>query len=158
MNMLFKLLKFLALLMLFCLSVWIITLLSSYLLSRWTPAQSKAEIYGICYVAIADEQAFISIKALSNQAISHADHLSKQQDFNYWQLTTDGEIKQVYYDSDDYFSWFRYRIVNHQIEPISCRVVGPANGALGLAISILLFLMISWTRRFIIGASYDNRK
>ncbi len=120
--------------------------LSSYL-HTWTP-QSTDEISYICYVAVDSKEQFIPFKLATNQPPTNKKTDAKQNGFDSWKLSTENQIKVVEYHGDDYNSVFRYRINNHQVEPLSCRTFGIADGMLGFFLTILLFILLDWGQRF----------
>ncbi len=143
----YGLLKAIAYLLLFIVVAMVISFGSSFLLSTWTP-DSGDKIYSICYVAVENEKQFVKFKHLANQLPTHQENLSKKEGFDHWELTTDNQIKTVSYQGDDYASWFRYRLHDKQIEPLSCRVFNIGNGMMGFWFTIFLFMLVDWGRQF----------
>ncbi len=143
----YGLLKTLASLFLFITtSIGIAHLLSSYL-NTWTP-ESTDKIPYICYIAVDNGEQFIKFREFSNQPLTHQETATKDEGFDAWELTTENKIKKVDYRGDDYNSSFRYRLHNNQAEPLSCRIFGVGHALSGFFYTMLLFLLVSWGRRF----------
>ncbi len=129
---------------------------TSYL-SRWTADDPLENVPYICYVAVDtvdNETKFIRFKELMEtpmpqQSISTKQTINKKEGYDFWQLTTESNIKTVHYAGDDYESWFRYRFNNQQIEPLSCRVQGIGTGLLAWLLTILLLVLIPFLKIFV---------
>ncbi len=125
----------------------------SYLTS-WTANDPVENVPYICYVAVENESQFIRFKELMEtptrqQAISNKQTINKKEGYDFWQLTTESNIKTVHYAGDDYESWFRYRVKNQQIEPLYCRVIGIGTGILVGLLTALLLVLILFLKIFV---------
>ncbi len=135
----------------FLMLCWALTWATSFL-SRWTPDSGKNPSH-LCFVAVEDAEQFVPFSPKKPQAVSTKHAAIKDTEWAHWELGTDDDIRQVYYfdTGGDYFSWFRYRVAQGKVMPLSCQLMGApmamAGGFLAIFL-LLLFAVVKWVLAF----------
>ncbi len=131
-------------------------------LTAWKVGDPVENVPYICYVAVENESQFIRFKEFMEtptQAKISTKQMAKKEGYENWQLTTEKQIKTVHYWSDEYESWFRYRVNNQQVEPLYCRGMGIGTGLVAGLLTMLLLVSIPFIKIFVnIYRRFRSRK